>query len=104
MFKNNIDLLSNFNKLELYFLTYVILINFITFIVYGIDKNKAKNKQWRIPESTLIFLCLMGGSVGGLISMVVFKHKLSKKKFYIGIPSILILNKIIEMVIFNYIK
>lgn len=97
-------LLSNFNNQEIYLLIYLSIINLITFIVYGIDKNKAQNKQWRIPESTLIFLSLIGGGLGSLISMVIFKHKLSKKKFYIGIPLIIIINKIIKLYILNYLR
>lgn len=98
------NLFPNFNNYELYFLIYIVLINSITFMVYGADKNRARNKQWRIPELTLILLCLIGGAIGGLISMVIYKHKLSKKRFYIGVPLIIIINKTLELIIFNYIK
>ena len=98
------EIISNFNSSELYFLIYIIVINFISFMAYGIDKSKAKNKQWRIPEFTLIFLSLIGGALGGLMAMVIYKHKLSKKSFYIGLPFIIILNKIMEIAIFNYLK
>lgn len=98
------DILSSLNTQEVYFLTYLILINLISFLVYGVDKKKAKNKEWRIPESTLILLSIIGGSLGGLMAMVIFKHKLSKKIFYIGIPIIIIINKIIELAIFNYLR
>lgn len=96
--------LSDFNDYELYFLFYIVGINLLTFIVYGVDKRKAKKKKHRIPEITLIFLSLIGGGLGGLMGMVIFKHKLSKRLFYIGIPIIIILNKITELIIFNYIK
>lgn len=98
------DILSSFNTQEVYFLTYLTLINLISFLVYGVDKKKAKNKEWRIPESTLILLSIIGGALGGLMAMVIFKHKLSKKIFYIGIPIIIIINKIIELAIFNYLR
>lgn len=65
---------------------------------------KAEKNQWRISENTFIILGLLGGSIGILIGMVMFKHKLSKKKFYIGVPLILILNKILELAILNYIN
>lgn len=94
----------SFNPNEIYFIIYLTLINLISFLVYGIDKNKAKNKQWRIPESTLIFLSLIGGSLGGLMAMVIFKHKLSKRLFYIGLPIIAIINKIAELAIFNLLR
>ena len=98
------DILSSFNTQEVYFLTYLTLINLISFLVYGVDKKKAKNKEWRIPESTLILLSIIGGALGGLMAMVIFKHKLSKKIFYIGIPIIIIINKIIELAIFNLLR
>ena len=82
----------------------MILINFSSFIIFGLDKRKAKNKEWRISESSLIFLCLIGGAIGGLISMVIYKHKLSKKLFYIGLPFMVILNRIMEFIIFAYLK
>lgn len=96
--------LSNFNTYEFYLLVYILGINLLTFIVYGVDKIKAKNKSYRIQEITLILLSLIGGGVGALMAMVVFKHKLSKKLFYIGIPMIIILNKIFQLALLNYIK
>ena len=96
--------LSNFNNYELSFIFYLTLINIITFITYGVDKSKAKRKQWRIPEFTLILLSLIGGGIGALIAMVVYKHKLSKKSFYLGIPFIIIFNRILELAILNYIR
>ena len=104
MLNTNISLLSNGNMYEFYILLYVFLINFITFIIYAIDKNKAKNKRSRISENTLILLCILGGSTGGIMSMVLFHHKLSKKKFYIGIPILIILNMVIELIVLNYIR
>ena len=97
-------ILSNFNNHEIYFLAYLILINLITFIAYGVDKNKAKNKSWRISEFTLIFISIIGGALGGLMAMVIYKHKLSKKSFYIGLPLIIVLNITIQLVIFNYLR
>ena len=55
-----------------------------------LDKWKAKNDAWRIPESTLMALALMGGSIGGIAGMYTFRHKTKKPKFYIGMPAILI--------------
>jgi uncharacterized membrane protein YsdA (DUF1294 family) len=104
LLKSNISLGSKINIYEFYLLLYIILINCITFIVYGIDKNKAKNKKNRISENTLILLCIFGGSIGGIMSMVSFHHKLSKKKFYIGLPILIILNMVIELIVLNYIR
>ncbi len=68
-----------------------LLFNIITFFTYGIDKYKAIRDKWRVPESTLIILALVGGSVGALLGMKVFRHKTKHPKFYIGVPLILVL-------------
>ncbi len=90
--------------METYFITYLGAINLLSFIMFGIDKMKAEKKGWRIRESTLLMISFLGGAIGSIIGMVVFKHKLSKKEFYLGIPFLIILNKIMELVIFNYIR
>ena len=70
---------------------YLIIINIITFIIYGIDKEKSKKNKYRISEKTLIILALIGGSLGALLGMYTFHHKTKKKKFTILIPLILII-------------
>ena len=80
---------------------YVAAINVVTFFVYGLDKSKAKAGQWRIPEAHLIFLAVIGGSVGALLGMQVFHHKTRKPKFKIGVPAILIIQLIIVYFIFS---
>ena len=72
-------------------LYYLIAINAITFITYGIDKWKARKNKWRIPESTLLLLAVFGGSIGAFLGMRVWRHKTIHKKFKYGIPSILVL-------------
>ena len=74
-----------------YFAYYLIAINIITFIVYGIDKWKARNEQWRTPESTLFLLAIFGGSIGALLGMQVWRHKTQHWSFRLGIPLILII-------------
>lgn len=69
---------------------YFLLINIIAFIMYGLDKKKAKKGQWRTPEATLIGVATIGGSVGALLGMKHFRHKTKHKKFTIGVPAILI--------------
>ncbi len=66
-------------------------LNLLTFIIYGIDKLKAKNAKWRISEATLILLAFIGGSIGAWLGLQVWRHKTQHKKFYIGIPVIIIL-------------
>ena len=70
---------------------YVLILNFLTMLVYGIDKFKAKKGKWRIPESTLLLLAVLGGSIGAWLGMRVWRHKTQHKKFKYGIPVIFIL-------------
>ena len=71
-------------------LYYLIVINVVTFLVYGIDKWKAKQGSWRISEATLLILAVIGGSIGALLGMKVWRHKTMHKKFKYGLPLILL--------------
>lgn len=82
------------------FSIYFLIINLITFLAFLIDKRKAVHNKYRIAENVLIFLCIIGGFIGALNSMVIFKHKLYKKKFTITIP-IISLIYIIAYVLIN---
>lgn len=66
-------------------------INAITFVVYGIDKYKAKKAKWRISEATLLLLAVLGGSIGAWMGMRVWHHKTMHRKFKYGIPAILLI-------------
>ena len=68
----------------------LILINIITFLVYGIDKLKAKQGSWRISEASLLTLAVIGGSIGALLGMQVWHHKTMHKKFKYGLPLIVL--------------
>ena len=67
-----------------------IVINVLTFVIYGIDKWKAKQGSWRISEATLLTLAVLGGSIGALLGMQVWHHKTMHKKFKYGLPLILL--------------
>ena len=71
-------------------LTTIALMNLITFIVYGIDKFKARRGKWRIPESTLLLLAIVGGSIGAWVGIKVWHHKTLHRKFKYGIPIIIL--------------
>ena len=71
-------------------LYYLIVINIVTFLVYGMDKLKAKQGSWRISEATLLILAIIGGSIGALLGMKVWRHKTQHKKFKYGLPLILL--------------
>ena len=70
---------------------YLLAINAVAFIMYGIDKYKAKKAKWRIPEATLLLLAVLGGSIGAWMGMKVWHHKTMHKKFKYGIPAILLM-------------
>lgn len=70
---------------------YLLTINMISFITYGIDKLCAIKKTRRIPERILITQAFIGGPFGSLLGMHIFHHKTKKLKFKIMIPIILIL-------------
>ena len=76
-------------------LIYLVVMNIITFIIYGIDKWKAQRNRWRISERMLLFLAIIGGSVGALAGMYTFHHKTLHKKFTIGVPLILVIQVMI---------
>lgn len=69
---------------------WLIAINLVTFAVYGADKRRARRGAWRVPEKTLFLLPLLGGSVGALLGMRVFRHKTRHWYFVWGVPAILL--------------
>ena len=71
---------------------FLILINIISFITFGIDKYKAVHQKWRIRENTLFFLAIIGGGLGAFLGMYVFHHKTKHPRFKYGIPFILIIS------------
>lgn len=74
---------------------YFIMINLFTMYTFFLDKSKAKNKQWRIKESTLLFLSIIGGSLGGILGMKIFRHKTKHWYFKYGMPAIFILQVVL---------
>ena len=88
-----IEILENIVKLinAKYFFIYILSINIIGFLFMFIDKYKARKGYWRIPESTLFLITFLGGGIGTIIGMYLFRHKTKKLKFTIGFPTILLL-------------
>ena len=80
-------------------LIYLLAINLIAFLAMFIDKKRAKWGKWRIKESTLFLLVLLGGSIGGIAGMYTFRHKTKKPRFVIGFPVILIIEIICAIMI-----
>lgn len=78
---------------------YIILINIIAFLAMYIDKRKAKKGKRRIPEKTLFILVGLGGGIGGILAMYLFRHKTKKTRFVIGFPAILIFEVLVVIAI-----
>ena len=70
---------------------FLLAINIATFLLYGIDKYKARKGRWRISEATLLMMAVIGGSIGAWSGMRLWHHKTMHKKFKYGIPIIIIL-------------
>jgi len=71
-------------------LIYLAVINVVTFFMYGIDKWKAKKSKWRIRETALLGLAVLGGSIGAWLGMKAWHHKTLHRKFRYGVPLILV--------------
>lgn len=78
---------------------YLVSINCISFIVMGVDKHKARKRAWRIPESTLFVLALIGGSLGSILGMHLFHHKTRHWYFLYGMPAILIIQALLVLLL-----
>lgn len=70
----------------------LLVINVITFAIYGIDKLKAKKGWWRVSEFTLLMLAFAGGSLGAHLGMKAFRHKTQHLKFKYGVPAMMLLH------------
>lgn len=82
-------------------LLYLTIINAAGFLLMLIDKQKARRGAWRIPEATLIWVAILGGSVGSLLGMYLFRHKTRHLKFTVGIPLILFLQLALVIALFK---
>lgn len=85
-----------------FFIYYFIIINILAFFLMGIDKKKAQMGAWRIPEKTLFFSAIIGGSIGAIAGMQLFRHKTKHKTFVIGMPAILIVQLILAAAYFYF--
>ena len=72
-------------------LGYLLAVNITSFLLYGIDKYKAKKGKWRVSEATLLMMAVIGGSIGAWAGMRLWHHKTMHKKFKYSIPVIIIL-------------
>lgn len=79
---------------------YLLIVNIVGFAMMGIDKQKAIRGAWRIPEASLFTAAILGGSIGCILGMQLFRHKTKHWYFKYGMPAILIL----QLIILLYIK
>lgn len=77
---------------HLFIAIYIIAVNLVTFVTYGIDKYKSIKRKWRISEATLLTMAVVGGSIGAWTGMKVWRHKTMHKKFTIGIPIVFVIH------------
>lgn len=68
---------------------WLLLTNAAAFILFGIDKRRARRNRWRIPERTLFLFPLLGGTLGAILGMRVFRHKTLHRRFRYGLPVLL---------------
>ena len=90
------------NILLIVVLVYLLIANIVGFSLMGIDKNRAKKNKWRISEAALFISAAVGGSIGSICGMQVFRHKTKHWYFVYGMPTILILQ--IALTIFILVK
>ena len=83
-----------------FLIPYLIVVNASAFLLMLIDKVKAKKKMWRIPERVLLGVSAIGGSVGGLLGMQVFRHKTKHPQFAIGIPVMLAVHIVVAVLVY----
>ncbi|MCM1126973.1 MAG: DUF1294 domain-containing protein [Lachnospiraceae bacterium] len=82
-------------------LSYFAAVNLMGFALMGIDKYKAKKRAFRIPEATLFIVAAIGGSIGSIIGMYVFRHKTRHRAFVYGMPFILIVQIALIIALLN---
>lgn len=83
-------------------LVYLVIVNALGLLLMLVDKVKAKKQLWRIPEATLMGVAAIGGSIGSLMGMRLFRHKTKHPKFYIGIPVILALQILAALLLYHW--
>lgn len=84
-----------------WFMYYIAAVSIVTFIMFGFDKYRAIKGGWRIPIAALLGMAFAGGSVGALLGMVAFRHKIRKNYFYVGVPMIIVMQMVLMMCAVN---
>lgn len=77
----------------------IYIINIVTFAMFGYDKHNAVYSKWRIPEFLLLIFSFIGGALGALSAMILFRHKTKHPKFVICVPIFLFLQLALDITI-----
>ena len=85
-------------------LGYLLVVNVVGFALMFVDKKRAQNNQWRIKEATLFLTAAIGGSIGSMLGMKVFRHKTKHLSFLIGMPAIFIVQVALVIGYFYYLR
>lgn len=85
-------------------LAYLVIVNVVGFVLMFVDKKRAQNNQWRIKEATLFLTAAIGGSIGSMLGMKVFRHKTKHLSFMIGMPAIFIVQMALTVGYFVYLR
>ena len=86
---------SNYIIDNKWLLVYLLIINIITFVLFAIDKWKAVHGRWRIRTVTLMGFVIIGGTIGGLFAMYIFRHKTKTNSFTVGLPMMLVVQVVV---------
>ena len=89
------------DKMLIIVAVYLIVVNIIALCMFAADKNKAQAHKWRIPEKALFLIAIIGGSIGAIAGMYIFRHKTKHWYFVIGMPLILILQIVGAVLIYR---
>ena len=101
MINSKIDVSNIFTTQNI--IIYFVVINIIGLFIMWLDKRKAIKGAWRIPEKTIFLITALGGGIGTISGMYIFRHKTQKLQFVLGLPVITIL-EIIAIVYFGFIQ
>jgi uncharacterized membrane protein YsdA (DUF1294 family) len=80
---------------------YVIIVNMLGFFVMAVDKQKAKKGKWRIAESTIWLVALLGGAIGAMLGMQLFRHKTKHHLFRYGLPFLALFDIVVYLIFYQ---
>lgn len=83
-------------------IVWLLVTNLAGFIQMFVDKRRAQRDKWRIPEKRLFLVAAVGGSIGSILGMQVFRHKTKHRSFVIGMPAILVTQVVLAGVVWYY--